>query len=272
MRSLLLLPFLLLCTASALAQNEGIEAFQNQDYAKAMRLLRPTAEQGDVRSQFAVGMMLEGGLAGEPQNPAEAARWYRRASDQDFPPAPLYLAVLYQQGSGVEKNLDSAIALYRKAYRLGSDNHQIAMHSSFQLGEIYSEVGNGAEAARWYATAGQHGNDDGSFKAGWIYSQGVGVERNDSIAIIHFRSAATMKNTRAMGLLAALLAQGSKENVVEAYTWAALAAESDPVQAGTTTRFVLREYLSPEQIKEAEQLMIQWRARWRGNVEDNSAP
>jgi TPR repeat protein len=253
-------------TISMRAQDPGLEAFVNHDYENAMRLLIPQAEKGDARSQFAVGMMLEGGLAGR-QDAAGAARWYRRASDQNFPPAPLYLAVLYQQGSGVARSYDTAIELYQKAFLLAPDNQMIRVHAAYQLGEIYNDSARGvrdaAEAAHWYALAGENGNDDGYFKAGWIYWQGDGVARNDSLAIVSFRGAAAMKNTRAMGLLATLLAQGSANDAVEAYAWSTLAAELDPIQAGTTLRFVLKENLSAEQLAQAEMMMGIWRERWK---------
>lgn len=263
------LPILLLAIVAATpmrAQDPGLEAFVGHDYETAMRLLLPQAEKGDARSQFAVGMMLEGGLAGR-QDPAEAALWYRRSSDQDFPPAPLYLAVLYQQGSGVAKNADSAIELYRKAFRLAPDNQMVRVHAAFQLGEIYNDPERSArdagQAALWYSQAGENGNDDGYFKAGWIYWQGDGVAKNDSLAIVAFRGASAMKNTRAMGLLATLLALGSPNDAVEAYAWSTLAAELDPIQAGTSLRFVLKENLSAEQIAQAEMMMGIWRERWK---------
>jgi TPR repeat protein len=48
-------------------------------------------------------------------NPAEAAKWYRYSADQGYNDAKVWLAHLYSQGRGVEKNLSKARALYHEA-------------------------------------------------------------------------------------------------------------------------------------------------------------
>jgi TPR repeat protein len=56
-------------------------AFTRGDYATALGLLRPLAEQGLAKAQYALGAMYDHGW-GVPQNYAEALKWYRLAADQ----------------------------------------------------------------------------------------------------------------------------------------------------------------------------------------------
>ena len=56
-------------------------AYDKGDYATALRLWRPLAEQGDVRAQTNLGLMFYTGQ-GVPQDRAVAVTWYRKAAEQ----------------------------------------------------------------------------------------------------------------------------------------------------------------------------------------------
>ncbi len=60
---------------------EGAAAYQRGDYATALRLLRPLAEQGDAAAQNNLGVISANGR-GVPQDDAEAAKWFRLAAEQ----------------------------------------------------------------------------------------------------------------------------------------------------------------------------------------------
>ena len=79
---------------------DALAAAQRGDYATALRLWRPLAEQGDDHAQFDVAYMYEHGN-GVPQDFAEAAKWYRLAAEQGYGSAQLNLATMYARGDGV---------------------------------------------------------------------------------------------------------------------------------------------------------------------------
>src|SRR5262245_33191412 len=62
---------------------EAIAAYNREDYASALQLLRPLAESGNVRAQFLLGFMYEGGM-GVPKDDTEAAKWYQVSSMPSF--------------------------------------------------------------------------------------------------------------------------------------------------------------------------------------------
>lgn len=64
--------------AAAEPIDDGVAAFFRGDYAAALQLLRPLAEQGDATAQTWLGVMYDEGK-GVPQDYAEAVRWYRLA-------------------------------------------------------------------------------------------------------------------------------------------------------------------------------------------------
>jgi hypothetical protein len=78
-------------------------ALQRGDYAVAMRLFRPLADQGDALAQTSIGVMYTTGL-GVPQNYALAAAWYRKAAEQGDTMAQATLGGMYATGQGVPQD------------------------------------------------------------------------------------------------------------------------------------------------------------------------
>ena len=61
-------------------------AFDRHDYAAALQLCRPLAEQGDVRAQTSLGGMYYNGQ-GVQRDYAEATKWVRKAAERGYAPA-----------------------------------------------------------------------------------------------------------------------------------------------------------------------------------------
>jgi len=58
---------------------DGEAAFSKGDYATALRLWQPLAQQGDARAQNGLGALYQRGL-GVPQDLAEAMRWFQKSA------------------------------------------------------------------------------------------------------------------------------------------------------------------------------------------------
>jgi TPR repeat protein len=86
---------------------EAIAAYNSQDYASALQLLRPLAESGNVRAQFLLGFMYEGGIGVLPDD-IEAVKWYQRAADTGDDYAQYHMGIMHMNGRGVPRDLVSA--------------------------------------------------------------------------------------------------------------------------------------------------------------------
>ena len=84
------------------------------NYATALKVWLPLAEQGDQAAQTYVGEIFEKGLGVAPDY-AVAAMWYRRAADRGYSRAALNLGNLYERGLGVAHDPAQALAWYRRA-------------------------------------------------------------------------------------------------------------------------------------------------------------
>ena len=105
---LLRMLFLLIVSAAAAPAiagpfEDGNAAYQRGDYAKALRLWRPLAENGNARAQWGLGAMYNFGW-GVTQDYAAAVSWYRKAADQGDAFAQSSLGFMYYEGRGLPQD------------------------------------------------------------------------------------------------------------------------------------------------------------------------
>jgi hypothetical protein len=89
-------------------------AFDRANYATALKVWLPLAEQGDQAAQTYVGEIFEKGLGVQPDYTV-AATWYRRAAERGYSRAALNLGNLYERGLGVPRDPTQALSWYRRA-------------------------------------------------------------------------------------------------------------------------------------------------------------
>ena len=214
------------CPSFSQTTDDAVKAIKKGDFDTALKELRPLIEKNDPNAQFLMGMLYDAGN-GVPQDQAIAASWYRKAAQQNHLIAQSFLGIFYYSGTGVKRDF--------------------------------------REAVRWLQSPAESGNDQAQFYLGAIYEEGGdGVNKDSSTAIEWFRKAAAQRNTRAMGMLSTLLfsRRQDEKDLIDAYVWSHLAADYDPIQAGTSARIVIEEYCSDAQKKAAKKLISEWKKKW----------
>jgi TPR repeat protein len=83
--------------------DDGAAAVKSGDYAAALAVYRPLAEQGNPVAQYSLGQMYFNGQ-GVTRNDAEALKWYSLAARQGNGSAQASLATMYDVGEGVPQN------------------------------------------------------------------------------------------------------------------------------------------------------------------------
>ena len=73
---------------------EGLAAYERFDFATALTVLEPLAEQGNVEAQLRLGLMYHKGWGVRFDN-AKAMKWLRLAADQDNAQAQFVLSSIY---------------------------------------------------------------------------------------------------------------------------------------------------------------------------------
>ncbi len=92
----------------------GLDAYDRDDYATALKEWRPLADQGHAKAQYNLGVMYDDG-EGVAQDYAEAVKWYRLAAEQGHASAQNNLAVMYEDGKGVTQDYVQAHKWYNLA-------------------------------------------------------------------------------------------------------------------------------------------------------------
>lgn len=99
---------------------EGLRLFYLQKYDEAAPLLTRTAEAGDAKAQHFLAMMYENGN-GIERDFAKAAYWYGRTAEQGDREAQLTYAMICALGKGVEADLAAACHWATRSYHQGND-------------------------------------------------------------------------------------------------------------------------------------------------------
>lgn len=211
--------------ASAGPLEDGVAAYQNKDYANALKHFRPlaaqhnstalyylalmyrlgygvardkreeakwlqlAAEKGDANAQFelAIELARSAFLKKSPQDGKEAMKWFHLAAAQGNTNAQVALGSRYADGIGVAQDYKEAVRWYRLAAEQG-DSHGLS-----SLGEMYQE-GKGVlqdfkEAAKWYRLAAERGNGDAQYRLALMYRNGQGVAQDSVRAHVLFNFA-----------------------------------------------------------------------------------
>jgi uncharacterized protein len=218
---------------------EQIEAKQKQLFEDA----DAKAVKGDADAQDALGDMYYQG-EGVPNDFQEAMKWYRKAAEQGDPKAQYHLGTMFD--SGEISLMDSAkadvLAKYlSKRVILTTSTNPGSKWFNETPGSSLSAGGNGiplnyGEAAKWYRRAAEQGDGEGQRNLGVMYGNGNGVP----------------------------------QDYVEAFKWSNLAAAQGNA-GGKRNRDYIVNFMTPEQIAEAQQRAAAFVARKETLSSDNSA-
>ncbi|MFN0290102.1 tetratricopeptide repeat protein [Pedobacter helvus] len=106
--------------------NKLDDKIRNEVYREYLFLLRKAAYSGHLEAQYDLAQQYETmsflAINNPMSNPKKRIYWYTKACERNHPEACNNLASLYELGEGCDKNLDLALALYKKSAELGSPN------------------------------------------------------------------------------------------------------------------------------------------------------
>ena len=142
---------------------DGQAASKRGDYAEALLLWRPLAEQGEAKAQFSLGSMYDEGK-GVPQDFDQAATWFRKAADQGYAAAQNGLGRLSVLGRGAPKDFEQAAAWFRKAADQGYASAQFNLANMYRSGKGVPQ--DDAQAAAWFSQGRRPGICVGAVQSG----------------------------------------------------------------------------------------------------------
>lgn len=93
---------------------------------------------------------------GVAQSDSEAAKWYRKAADQDDAAAQFNLGNMYENGRGVSQNYNEAVSWYVRAADQSDARAQASLGRMYENGQGVPK--DACEAVKWYRKAADQGN------------------------------------------------------------------------------------------------------------------
>ena len=218
--------------------------------------LRRAADADDAGAMNELGICYQFGKGGIAVDAAEGVRWYTRATEARNPPSSAYhnLAVCYDLGGGVLKNLPEAARLYRIAAEMGHIGSQYNLGVSLQRGEgvPYNPV----EAFTWFKRAADAGDAKAQCKVGYALHNGLGVPEDKAAGVVYYRRGADQGDTTAMYNLGACYRNGDgvPRDILQTVAWYTRARDAGFALAETALAKIA-PLLTPAQRAAAGQLL-----------------
>ncbi len=181
--------------ARAQSYDDGLSAYDTGDFAKALEIWGPLAENGDAVAQYSLGKLLENGGVGVPRDLAEAAKWYQRSASQGIATAQNNLGLMYAQGRGVPQDVTLAVKFWRDA---AAKDHVVAKFNlalAYFRGEGVAE--DRVEAQRWFRAAAEFGLADAQYALAQIIRMGLTAEADEAEALHWYQLAAAQGHVKA---------------------------------------------------------------------------
>ena len=117
--------------------DEGWRAYQQGNFAVALREWSALANAGNSRAQFNLGVLFDEGR-GVEESRGTAIDWWQKAAGNGHKQAQHNLGLAYLFGRGVAKDFDKAVGYFKQASTRG------LARSQYNLGKMYA-VGFGVE-------------------------------------------------------------------------------------------------------------------------------
>lgn len=180
---------------------------QERDFAKAVECMTVAAEQGVPEAQTELGVWYYSGQ-GVDANIATAMEWWQAAADQGNTEAMRYLGYCYEEGEGVPANAATAVTYYKQAADLGDPAAMTTLGYCYDAGigvapdkatsvEYYSqaasagdceaqmmlgmesfEKGDYQRAKVYLQAAATQGEVEAQYTLGYMYANGLGVDKD----------------------------------------------------------------------------------------------
>jgi TPR repeat protein len=166
---------------------DGQAAYNRGDYATALKLFRPLAEQGNSDARTNLAWMYEQGN-GVQQDFKEAVKLYQTAAEQGSARAAYSLGVLYYNGKGTPKSLENAM--------------------------------------KWYRIAASQGDTKAQYNLGFMYANGEGVPKSLSHGYMWWLLASNAGEAAAWGTLHDLSKMMTEKEIATAQTMARICKDS----------------------------------------------
>lgn len=176
-----------------------------EQYVKARVNYERAALRGHASAQNNLGILYENGQ-GVEEDLEEAVKWYRMAAEQGDATGQNNLGLMLDNGRGVAQDFTEAAKWFRLSAEQGDSSGQNNLGTMYEKGHGVEK--DEAEAVKWYLKSAEQGFDIAQNNLGIMYHQGRGVAQDHEEAAKWFEKASEQGNGNADVNLAILYDEG----------------------------------------------------------------
>ena len=187
----------------ALLLNSG-ESGIKPNVSEAMKFFKMAADQGNSLAQNNYALLLKNSYMANTAELQEALKYFKMASDQGNYNAMNNYALMLKNGEGTMQDISEATRLFKIAADKG--NNKFAMHNYALI--IRDEYRDFQTSAKYSKMAADLGEVNAMNNYGAALKQGIGVEKNEKLALSYFKKAADLGHPTGMCNYANMLRDG----------------------------------------------------------------
>ena len=179
------------------------EKGMHKDLQKSYTYILKAAKQGQADAECQIGAW---NLRGEivEKNYREAVKWFLSSAQHNNSGGQFYLALCYENGLGVDKNLHTAKHWYNKAALQGLAEAQYR----FAVLSVVTEKKFTQESIKWLEKSAQQDNDEALYLLALCYKNGDGVKVDIPMAVKLLKKGVARNNPESQHELAMIYFHG----------------------------------------------------------------
>ena len=186
---------------------EGLAAFEAENYREAFEILLPLAGEGELVAQKHVAAMYNLGY-GVERDLSKAAQWYRPVAEHGDPIAQNNLGMFLLEEDPKEA-IKWLVAAAKQNIPFSQSTLADIYSGELQLSGLKEEdLLNNAEALKLYMKAAKQNDPMASHRLGDMYATGQGVEKDEAEALKWYEKAAEEDYSTSQRLLAQAYQEG----------------------------------------------------------------
>ncbi|KAJ3175821.1 hypothetical protein HK101_010570 [Irineochytrium annulatum] len=170
---------------------------QCKDYGKAAALAREASNAGIIEATVFLAKLYDQGT-GVPQDYVVAATYYKKAADAGDATGALRIGVCYEMGRGVPADRKSAMRFFEQAAELGNSEAKRRLARCYKDDDDEEYAPDLERVAQLYAEAAEGGDVVAKYELGFSYQFGEGLPENFYKAVLYYKEAAAMGYAKAM--------------------------------------------------------------------------
>ena len=240
---------------------KAVKLLDKGHYGEGINLLLQCSENNNIKAQCKLALCYEQGT-GVEKNLELAFKWYRKSAELESPYAMYCIGLCYMNGEGVGLNQEEAVKWFYKAAPEDGTGFSVAYDA---LGICFRDakgVSQDYNKSFFYFKLGsENGLASSQSFLGDCYRKGYGTSQDKKMAAYWYEKSAEQGNVNSQNNISVCYYTGAgvEQNIIKAYKWLKLAILGGKASDAKNLELI-KNKMSEDQIDEGDELVSNFRA------------